>query len=199
MVFTLGWLLPPYAISWIWGSDDKYAGKKDFTSIPNTIQCNKYYHLGTYNVLQKFKRGIKSAVREGMESRQACRRHCLSKSEIKEVKKVISNRGNMMFSDSGEKKIDSGLEVHKNLKLQARLDYKEHSTWKVLCPQENRAPLENCKHEDDSIKTDSLWNDPHGQGLCLSCTLSPALYFCYSLFQWIICSKCLTFFFPKNC
>lgn len=57
--------------------------------------------MGTYNVLQKFRRGIKSAVRERVKPGQACQKQCLSK--LDDGGKVISKRGNMMFSDSSNK------------------------------------------------------------------------------------------------
>lgn len=69
--------------------DTKYSDEKDFIPIPGTIQYNKYYHMDIHNVLQKFRRGIKSAMRKGVKSRQACQSHCLSKSEMKEVRKLF--------------------------------------------------------------------------------------------------------------
>lgn len=39
--------------------------RKRISPLSVTIQCNKYYHMGIHNVLQKLGRDIKSAMREG--------------------------------------------------------------------------------------------------------------------------------------
>lgn len=67
---------PPESVA----PENKYSDEKDFIPNPSTIQFNEYYHIGIYNVLQKFRGGTKSVMRKGVKSRQACQRHCLSKS-----------------------------------------------------------------------------------------------------------------------
>ena len=73
--------------------DSKYSDEKNFIPTSSRTQYNKQHHMGIYNALQKFRKGIKSAMRKEVKSRQTCQRHPEYKLD-EGGETVISKRGN---------------------------------------------------------------------------------------------------------